>query len=187
MLEWPGRRAFAEVLDSARAGDDASFAELWRWLHPPVVRWLSVVAPSDVDDIESEVWLSVARSLGSFTGDDGDFRGWVFTIARRRAIDWGRRRQRRPQISPLPDHEVAGAVAFSSEQVDIDEALALLRDLTADQREVLALRVIVGMSVRETAEVVHKSEGAVRILCHRGLQTLKRQLELERRAEEVGS
>ena len=122
MLEWPGRRAFEDVLDSARAGDDASFAELWRWLHPPVVRWLSVVASGDVDDIESEVWLSVARSLRSFTGDDGDFRGWVFTIARRRAIDWGRRRQRRPQISPLADHEVADVSLSGSEQVDIDEA-----------------------------------------------------------------
>src|SRR4249919_3154146 len=166
MLEWPGRRAFAEVLDSARAGDDASFAELWRWLHPPVVRWLSVVAPSDVDDIESEVWLSVARSLGSFTGDDGDFRGWVFTIARRRAIDWGRQQQRRPRLASLNGVDVADRVRVSSE-TDTAAALGMLLTLTPEQREALALRIIVGLTVRETAAVVHRSEGAVRILCHR--------------------
>src|SRR6188472_1867155 len=126
MVEWPGRRAFEDVMASARAGDDASFAELWRWLHPPVVRWLSVVASGDVDDIESEVWLSIARSLPTFIGDEGDFRGWVFTIARRRAIDWGRRRQRQPRVSPLGDLEVADRSASGSAQVDVGEALAML-------------------------------------------------------------
>ena len=45
------------------AGDEAAFAELWRWLHPPLARWLAVVASGDVDDIESEVWISIARNL----------------------------------------------------------------------------------------------------------------------------
>ena len=185
MVEWHGVRRFEDVLASARRGDDASFAELWRWLHPPVVRWLSVVSSGDIDDIESELWISIARGLPSFVGDDGDFRGWVFTIARRRAIDWGRRRTRQPKVSPLAGLEVADVRSTRSERDDLDEALAMLRGLTADQREVLALRVIVGMSVRETAEVVHKSEGAVRVLCHRGLQVLKRELELDRLAQEV--
>ena len=48
-----------------------------------------------------------------------------------------------------------------------------------------ALRVIVGMSARETAAVVNLSEGAVRILCHRGLRTLARQLDSERLADGI--
>jgi RNA polymerase sigma-70 factor (ECF subfamily) len=57
--------------------------------------------------------------------------------------------------------------------------------LTPEQREAVALRVIVGMTVGETAAVVHKSEGAVRILCHRGLRALAQQLDAERLAEGV--
>ena len=59
----------------------------------------------------------------------------------------------------------------------------MLRTLTPEQREALALRIIVGMSVRETAAVVQRSEGAVRILCHRGLRTLARQLSSDRPAD----
>ncbi len=185
MQEWTGPRPFGDVLTLARAREEVAFAELWRWLHPPLVRWLKVVASNDVEDIESEVWLSVTRSLASFTGDANDFRGWVFTIARRRAIDGGRRRQRQPATSSLEDLDVAAIGEMRSIEDGTEAALSMLRLLTPEQGEVLALRVIVGMSVRETAAIVGRTEGAVRVLCHRGLRTLARQLASDRFAEEV--
>ena len=185
MGEWAGRRAFQDVLSAARAGDDPSFAELWRWLHAPLVRWLSVVVSGDVEDIESEVWLSITRNLASFRGDEQDFRGWVFTIARRRAIDWGRHRQRQPRTTDLDGLEIADHDPSGSPEADTAAALAMLRTLTAEQREALALRVIVGMSVRETAAVVNRTEGAVRVLCHRGLRTLARHLDADRLADGI--
>ena len=183
MGEWTGRRAFGHVLASARAGDDVAFAELWRWLHPPLLRWLMVVAQIDVEDVESEVWLSISRGLTSFEGDERDFRAWVFTIARRRSIDSSRRRQRQPRVSTIDGFDVADATSSSSALVDarteLDAALALLRELTADQREVVALRVIVGMTVQETASIVHKTENSVRVLSHRGLRALQQRLAAE--------
>ena len=64
-------------------------------------------------------------------------------------------------------------------------ALTLLRQLTVDQREVVALRVIVGMTVGETAAVVGKTDGAVRVLCHRALRTLADRLNAAELADEV--
>jgi RNA polymerase sigma-70 factor (ECF subfamily) len=107
----------------------------------------------------------------------------VFTVARRRAVDWARHRDRQPRVVELGGLDPADPVALSSSLVDeADErraALAMLRELTVDQREVLALRVIVGMSVAETAAVVGKSEGAVRVLSHRALRTLAGRLAAE--------
>jgi RNA polymerase sigma-70 factor, ECF subfamily len=189
MGEWAGGRAFEDVLTLARAGDDVAFAELWRWLHPPLRRWLTVVAPWDVDDVESEAWLSITRSLDSFEGDERDFRRWVFTIARRRAIDWARRRRRQPQTDALDGVDVAdessSAASLVAAAAALAAALTLLRQLTVDQREVVALRVIVGMSVGETAAVVGKTEGAVRVLCHRALRTLADCLDAAELADEV--
>ncbi len=134
--------------------------------------------------MESEVWLSVIRGLASFVGDDRDFRGWVFTIARHRSVDWGRHRERQPLISALDGIDIADPATLSSALVDrttaVEAALGLLQRLTPDQRDVVALRVITGMSVPETAAVVHKSAGAVRVLCHRGLRALAQQLAAER-------
>jgi RNA polymerase sigma-70 factor (ECF subfamily) len=109
----------------------------------------------------------------------------VFTIARRRAIDWRRHRQRQLRVTDLDGVDVGDHTEAYSPQTDTAAALAMLGTLTPEQREALALRVIVGMSVRETAAVVQRSEGAVRILCHRGLRTLSRQLASDRPVEGI--
>jgi hypothetical protein len=57
-----GSGAFEDVPDKAQRGDQSAFADLWRSLHPPLLRWLGVVAPGGVEDVASEVWLSVVRS-----------------------------------------------------------------------------------------------------------------------------
>ncbi len=180
MGDWAGNAAFDGTLRAAQGGDELAFAAVWRWLHPPLLRWLTVVAPGGVEDVASEVWLTVTRSLGAFEGDERDFRAWVFTVARRRAIDWARRRKREPLCAPLDEFDVADPSATSSSLVDADialeAALTLLQQLTPDQREVVALRVIAGLTVSETAAIVDKSDGAVRVLSHRALRTLAHQL-----------
>jgi RNA polymerase sigma-70 factor, ECF subfamily len=188
MVAWEGGGSFDRVLEAARVGDGAAFAVLWRWLHPPLLRWLSVVAPRHIEDVESETWLSVTRSLATFAGGEAEFRGWVFTIARRRAMDWARRGQRQPLVAALEGIDVADPVATPSpmeEASALGAALALLRQLTPDQREVVALRVIVGLTVGETAAVVNKSDGAVRVLCHRGLRALAQTVEADEFARGV--
>ncbi|MFN8028119.1 MAG: hypothetical protein U0W40_17675 [Acidimicrobiia bacterium] len=57
---------FAEVLEGACAGDEPSFATIWRDLNPALVRYLRVVAPHDADDLASETWATVTTcSTGS--------------------------------------------------------------------------------------------------------------------------
>jgi RNA polymerase sigma-70 factor (ECF subfamily) len=179
---WGGPGAFADVLDGARAGDEQAFSALWRWLNPPLVRWLAVTVPDGRDDVASEVWVSIIRGLDVFQGDERRFRGWVFMLARRRAIDWGRRR-RRHLDAPLPEGVEPPSPNDASEGVweatAVEAAVALLRRLKPDQAEVVALRVIGGLTVAETAAVVDKSEGAVRVLCHRGLRALARHVAVD--------
>jgi RNA polymerase sigma-70 factor (ECF subfamily) len=132
--------------------------------------------------VASEVWLSVTRGLGSFTGGEDEFRGWVFTIARRRAIDSARQRLRQPRVDSLETLDVPDAATSAPQSgaaSALETALTLLQRLTADQREVVALRVIAGMTVSETAAIVNRTEGAVRVLCHRGLRSLAHQLDEE--------
>jgi RNA polymerase sigma-70 factor, ECF subfamily len=179
---WAGRTSFVDVLARARAGDDVAFSSLWHWLHPPLLRWLAIVAPDGGEDVAAEVWVSVIRGLDSFDGGEREFRGWVFTIARRRAIDWGRNRHRRPATIELDGVDLATVIdpgELIAGEVAVETAIALLRQLHPDQAEVVALRVIAGLTVPETAAIVNKSDGAVRVLCHRGLRALARRLQRE--------
>lgn len=184
-------RTFAEVLERARRGDDEAFASMWRGLQPQLLRYLQVVVGDAADDIASETWARVARDLDRFEGNARRFRAWVFTIGRHRAIDWRRKEARRPsEPHPIEDFadelapdDPAGTVldAFAT-----DDAIALIRTLSRGEAEAVMLRAVGGFDVAETAAILGKREGAVRVLAHRGLRKLERMLEA-RRATTDGS
>jgi RNA polymerase sigma-70 factor (ECF subfamily) len=170
---------FPEVLRLARAGDEAAFTQLFRDTQPVVLRYLASLAATDlVDDVASDTWVSVIKSMDTFRDDDpGGFRAWVLTIARRRWVDEVRRRSRRHEMpdnfESAPDlpssFNVEGEV---QQRLGSDAAIALIRRLPADQAEVITLRTISGLSVEDVAQIVGKKPGTVRVLSHRGLRKL---------------
>jgi len=168
---------FAPLLVAARDGDEVSFAALWRELQPSLLRYLTVAAGGAAEDLASETWLRVARSLGSFDGDEHGFRGWVFTIARHRLLDW-RRREGRARTVPRPVEALDGRggaddpAAEAMNRLSTDAALRLLARLPADQAEVVMLRAVAGLDVPHVARVLGKRPGTVRVLAHRGLRRL---------------
>ena len=164
------------LLARARSGDEAGFLELWRALQPRLLRYLHVLGCDDPDDVAGETWFQVVRDLHKFAGDDEDFRRWLFTVARHRAIDAARARIRRP-VSTMAD----GLDGFADEQLVEDEvldgmsvkkAVAMLAGLSQDQAEAVALRVIAGLDTPAVASILGKSPGAVRVALHRGLRAL---------------
>ena len=168
---------FGGVLTAARRGDELAFGRLWRDVNPGLLRYLQVVGAESMEDIASEVWLEVARRLPTFGGDETAFRGWTFTIARRRVIDSWRRAARTPIYTvpdphlydqPGPDYTAEGA----AERITTGRALALIASLPPEQAEVIMLRVVAGLGAKQVAELLGKSPGAVRIAAHRGLRRL---------------
>src|SRR4029079_747212 len=73
---------FERVLTAARAGEGWALAELFRDLHPRIRRYLNSLAPSVADDIASDTWLDVVRSLDRFRGDASNLRALAFSYAR---------------------------------------------------------------------------------------------------------
>jgi RNA polymerase sigma-70 factor (ECF subfamily) len=178
---------FPAVLAGARSGDEAAFARIWREFHPALSRYLRVVTGGAADDVASETWATVATSIARFEGDEAGFRAWLFTVARRRAIDHFRREARRPAV-PM-DPMALGTVPVSATTADpgdvvvaaiaTDAALELVATLPPEQAEAVALRAIAGLDVAHVAAIMHKRPGAVRVLAHRGLRELARRLSEE--------
>ena len=168
---------FAEVLAAAQEGSEAAFSRLWRDGNPPLLRYARVVAAEGAEDVAAETWLQVVRGLSGFRGDEQAWRAWLFTTARRRAIDQARRRSRRP-AGPL-DEVPAGllpampdAADLAIERISTSSAIALLAGLPAIQAEVILLRVVAGLDTETVAQLVGRSPGAVRVAAHRGLRRL---------------
>ena len=169
------------MLRAAAAGEEAAFARLWRDAHPPLLRYLRVLAGDRAEDVAGEVWLEVARGLARFKGGELEFRGWLLTLARRRVIDMRRRETRRPERLTADAAELERPAADDTavaalDNLSTDAAIALIATLPRDQAEVIVLRVIAGLEVRQVAQVTGKRPGAVRAAAHRGLRTLAARL-----------
>lgn len=170
------------ALLAARAGDEGGFAILWRDLHPRLLRYLRVRGDDAAEDLAAETWMHVVRGLETFEGGVPEFRAWLFTIARHRAIDHGRARSRGLSVVSVADPFDAGgrrSSAPSAEQEAVDNegtayALRLVATLPPTQAEMVMLRVVAGLDVADVALLLGKRPGAVRVGVHRALKTLSR-------------
>src|SRR4051812_14668538 len=123
------------------------------------------------------------RDLARFRGDADDFRAWLFTVARNRAIDAARASSARPVLLlpdlPEPATSTGSAEAQALERLSTQDALRLVATLPADQAELVALRVIAGLDVAAVASITGRSAGAVRVGVHRALKVLSTRLVVE--------
>ena len=164
--------AFDSVLAGARAGADWAWERIYADLAGSVIGYLRVHGAAEPEDLAGEVFLQVVRDLPRFSGDERDFRAWVFTIVHRRLLDERRRRGRRPTV-PMPESlDVRGGDVGEEAHAAIERGrvLELLADLPPDQRSVLLLRILGDMTIEEIAKAVGKRPGAVKALQRRGLR-----------------
>jgi RNA polymerase sigma factor (sigma-70 family) len=172
---------FSNILTDAKGGAEWAWAAIYRDLAGPVKGYLRARGATDPDDVASETFLQIARDVASFQGDERGFRSWVFVIAHRRLLDsWRAARKQVPStaiVGPLPDMTGGDTETEALERLSTAEVLSAFARLTEDQRAVLALRIIGGLSGEQTAEILGRRAGAVRALQFRGLQALQRMLE----------
>jgi len=164
------------MLARARLGDEAGFLELWRQLQPRLLRYLRILNCEEADDVASETWLQVIRDLPRFSGGDEEFKRWLFTVGRHRAIDAARARRLRHTVPITVSAETLADLDLVEDQVldalSVERAVRLLAALPPDQAEAVALRVLAGLDTSAVAGILGKSSGAVRVALHRGLRAL---------------
>src|SRR5438874_3778988 len=173
---------FDDILAAAQTGADWAIAVLYREMQPALLRYLEGRAPGHAEDLASEVWLAITPKLASFEGNEAGFRGWLFTIARRRVIDHARRAIRR-QTDPVDDAEFNRRAASNDTAADGIEAIstqeavrALTAGLPSDQADVILLRVVAGLDVGQVAKIMGRTPGSVRVLQHRALRRVAKHL-----------
>ncbi|MGH2540916.1 MAG: RNA polymerase sigma factor [Actinomycetota bacterium] len=179
---------FPQVLDAARLGADWAWAALYRDLVPSARGYLAARGAPDPDDVVGETFLQMVRDLPTFEGGERELRAWVFTIVHHRLLDARRREARRP-LQPASDEALVRAGVRAGEVGDVeDEAMAgltvarlrqLVGRLSADQQDVLLLRLFGDLAIADVAAIVGKRPGAVKALLRRGLASLRKEISRE--------
>ena len=173
----------ADVLAAARLGDPAGVEAVYRRYAPAVLAWFrSRLGDGHLaEDLTGDAFVAVIGALPGYQGGPEAFAGWLFTLVRRDFVDHLRRTSRRPET---PMAEVASFMTATSPdaadevlaRADGDLVRAALAQLSPDQREVLVLRVVAGLTAPEVAAATGRTVGAVKALQHRGLDSLGRLL-----------
>jgi len=128
---------------------------------------VATVGRSDADDCYQETWLAALRAYPRLR-DARNLRGWIFTVANRKAIDHARSRRRRP----IPVGEVPERPWLSAGDGQ-PELWALVQRLPTKQRSAIALRFLADASHGQIAAVMGTSEEAARRNVHEGLKRLR--------------
>jgi RNA polymerase sigma-70 factor (ECF subfamily) len=127
----------------------------------------------DAEDVTQQIFAKLPTALGRFQARAVPFSAWILRVAHNAAIDFVRTRR------AVPCEEVRGTEqeAESVGRERLEALRAALAVLPEDQRQVLVMRFIAGMSPGEIAEQMGRSEDAIHGLQHRGRRTLRRELE----------
>ncbi len=128
----------------------------------------------EAEDLTQQVFMKLILVIGKYTDCGVPFSGWLLRLARNVALDHLRRRR------PTPTEEVIGAHVHADDgaRERARDFYAALDALPKEQREVMVMRHIVGLSPPEIAEQMGRSESSIHGLHHRGRCALKRELTL---------
>lgn len=169
---------FEDLVAGAQNGESWAITALYREFQPRLLRYLRSQEREVADDLASEVWLAVARSVTRFEGDEAGFRAWIFTIARRQISDHRRRRARR-RTDPVGEARFSTIASSSSPETEVVDELSaqvvvdLVGELLSDeQAEVVLLRVLGGLDAKQVGEIMGHTESWVRVNQHRALARL---------------
>ncbi len=171
-----------ELLTQAVELDEAALSELYdRYelkIYNYIYRRTSDQALSE--DLTAQVFLKMLEAIHNERAWRSSFSGWLYRIAHNLVIDHYRTRDRQKQISldDAPAMADMGVSPVRAAEIALDgEALrAAIRRLTDDQAQVISLRFLEGYSFSEIAEMMDKTEGAVKALQHRAVATLRQLL-----------
>ena len=175
-----------ELVARAMTGAAAAVGRVLAIIRPLVVRYcrarLGRMDRSSVsaDDVAQEVCLAVLTALPGYRVQGRPFLAFVYGIASHKVIDAHRAatRNRAEPVADVPDSvEVADGPEQRALRIELTGEMGRMLDQLPDkQREILLLRVVVGLSAEETAEAVGSTPGAVRVAQHRALARLRKSM-----------
>lgn len=174
----------SHLIERAKACDAEALSELYRRHANAVFRYVyyRVGDRAVAEDLVGDIFVRALEGLPSYQDIGRPFEAWLYRIAHARVVDYYRRQNVRRVASldkRLAADEDANPDRLAARRDDARRAWEALYRLTEDQQQVVSLRFIAGYSTAEVADLMGKTEGAVKALQHRALASLRRLLEIE--------
>lgn len=168
-----------ELVKQAQSGSVEAVGDLYDRHRQRIFRYIRANTGNTyvAQDLTGEVFYAMVNALPSFEPRGVPFSAWLYRIAKNLIIK-ERQRESKQTMVPLADAElvsqnVGNPVSVVEQQLQMEQILQGLAGLDEAQREVVVLRFMVGLSLKETAEMLDRTVGAVKTLQRRGVMALQ--------------
>ncbi len=171
----------AQIIQQAKRHDPDAISELYNRHVDQIHQYVRsrIDDGAIAEDVTADVFVRALESLSGYDDRGVPFAAWLYRIAQARVIDFWRRSQRRVTVA-FDDHDLPEWLAADDvAEVDVLQRGQLnqhLQQLTEEQQQVIVLKFMQGLSNAEIAQIMDKTEGAVKALQRRGLEALARLL-----------
>jgi len=171
-----------EIVKRAKKGEAEAFGQLYDEHMPRIFRFifLKVGRKETAEDLAHEVFLSAWQNIGNYEFRGFPFSSWLYRIANNAVIDYYRTSKNISDLESLPEEffsEAPGIAGEIDKGIDLKIIQSALAKLEANQQNVLIMKFVDELSNKEIAEIIGKSEGAVRVIQHRAIKNLKKIIE----------
>ena len=174
------------LVRQAKQGNQEAFTRLYEEHFDKIYRYvvLRIGDKMEAEDITQQVFLNALRSISSFKWKGAPFSAWLYRIAHNQVVDYLRKKKH----AALPLEESLISHGGNPEQttehkMDIEQLLMATRRLTDAQREVISLRFTSELSIAQVANIMGRSQGAVKALQHSAIVALRKVLSVDNNEE----
>jgi RNA polymerase sigma-70 factor (ECF subfamily) len=174
----------ARLLRRARALDQDALAWVYQNYHSAIYRYVyhHLGVAQTAEDLTSEVFRRFLQALRNGGGPTRQLRAWLYRVAHNLIVDHvrrGKHRNHEPLDGTLGEtlaDSAEGPERLAARTIVMEHVRGAMLELTEEQRQVVILKFLEGMSNAEVSALTGKTVGAVKALQHRGLETLRAQL-----------
>ena len=166
------------LVQRAKQRDQKAFTQLYEEHFDKIYRYvaLRIGDRTEAEDMTQQVFLNALKSISSFKWKGVPFAAWLFRIAHNQVVDYLRKKSKQA-AAPLDESLVSSdsnPQLMAEHSLDVEQLLLATRRLTEAQRQVISLRFAGELSINQVANIMGKSQGAVKALQHSAIVALRK-------------
>lgn len=170
-----------QIIENAVRGEASAFGLLYDYYHPKIYRFvlIKVGHREEAEDLTHQVFLNAWQNIGRYRDVGHPFSSWLYQIARNQITDFYRTTRKDVSLDAVQENYFVAPVRMDvnlDRSIEMRRVQEVLATLKPDYQDVIIMRFVEELSIKEVAAALGKSEGAVKLIQHRALGELKKKL-----------
>lgn len=172
-----------KLIEAAGDGDNDAFGVLYERYVRKIYNYIYYRTGNvnEAEDLTAKVFHRAFRHIESYNQRGVPFSAWLYRIAHNLVANWYRDRSRKKEVTL--DERIPGMASFDFPEMALEKTqesekmLNALRNLPPERQQLIILKFVEGLSNIEIGLIMRKSEGAIKSLYHRTLESLRKEIE----------